>query len=49
MSVQFVMFPFPKLPFMNKSSHNYLYIALFTTQIVSKQLYRDNRKIMQSK
>jgi len=30
---------------MNKSSQvTIIYIALFTTQIVSKQLYRDNKK-----
>jgi len=30
-----------------KSSQSPLFIALFTIQIVSKQLYKDNRKIMQ--
>jgi len=31
------------------SQVTFIYIALFTIQIVSKQLYRDNRKIMQKK
>jgi len=32
------------------SSHlTFIYMALFTVQIVSKQLYSDNRKMMQQK
>jgi len=29
-----------------KSQVTFIYIVLFTTQIVSKQLYSENRKIM---
>jgi len=33
---------------LSESSHlTFIYMALFTVQIVSKQLYSDNRKIMQ--
>jgi len=31
------------------SQVTFIYIVLFTIHIVSKQLYRDNRKIMQKK
>ncbi len=46
-SLQFKLTHGWKIVIFFKSSHLYLYIALYTIQIVSKQLYSVNRKIMQ--
>jgi len=48
MCIRCAFFPYLSLICRDKSSQvAFLSIALFTIQIVSKQLYRDNRKIMQ--